>query len=117
MTVFGGNFLAGDVHSSVTMDRHLEGSFDAVAFGSVCRSLLTISYVLPQVISVIDGFTTVKAFFLFDGSFTVMLLQRSFVGEKSYTLLAFLVGSFDQTFHRLINLPHLLISRGKHGFK
>ena len=64
---------------------------------------------LVQVISGVDGFSTVGASLLFDGTFTVVLLQRSFVGEKSFTPLVFAVGFFEKTFHRLLNLPHLLI--------
>ena len=56
-------------------------------------------------------------FSFFDGRFTVVLLQHSATGEKPCTPLAFAVGSFDQIFHRFLNLPHLPISFGKHGFK
>ena len=72
---------------------------------------------LLQIISVIDGFTTLGAFLLFDGRFTVMLLERNLVGEESGTPLAFVFGSFYQTFHRLLNLSHLLVSRCKRGFE
>ena len=64
-----------------------------------------------QVISAVDGFTDVGVFLIFDGRFTVVLLL-----VVSCTLLAFVIGFFNQTFHRLLNLPHL-ISHGKHGFK
>ena len=49
---------------------------------------------LLEVISAIDGFATVGAFLLFDVRLTVVLLERSFVGEKSGTPLAFVFGSF-----------------------
>ena len=45
------------------------------------------------------------------------ILGRSFIWEKSGTPLAFVFGSFNQTFHWLLNLLHLLISRCKHGFE
>ena len=32
LTVFGGNFLAGDVHSSVTMDRHVKSPYSLEAY-------------------------------------------------------------------------------------
>ena len=56
-------------------------------------------------------------FFLFDGRFTVLLLQPSFVGKKSCTPLAFVVCSLDQTFCWSLNLPQFFFSRGKLGFK
>ena len=49
---------------------------------------------LLQVISAIDGFNTLGTFLLFDGRFTVVLLERNFVAEESGTPLAF--GSFHQ---------------------
>ena len=72
---------------------------------------------LLQVISTIDSFTTVGAFLLSDGSLTVVLLESSFVGKESGTPLAFVFGSFYQTFHWLLILSHLLVSRRKHGFE
>ena len=75
---------------------------------------------LVQVIDAIDGFTImgiVRTFFLFDGTFTVMLLERSFVAEKSETLLALVLGSFYWTLYRLLDLSHLLVNRRKHGFE
>ena len=86
-------------------------------FARVCRSLLTTSQWLLWVISMIDSFTRVGPFLLFDLRFTVVLLERSFIWEKSRTPLAFEFGSFNQIFHWLLDLPHLLINRCKHGFE
>ena len=47
----------------------------------------------------------------------MVLLEHSFVGEEYGTSPAFMFGSFYQTFHRLLNLLHLLVSRCKHGFE
>ena len=65
----------------------------------------------------IDGFTTVKAFPFFNGKLTVVLFERSFVGEESGTPLVFVLCSFYQTFHWLLSLSHLPVSRRKHGFE
>ena len=49
---------------------------------------------LLQVISATDGFATVGTFLFFEGRFTVVLLECSFVGEESGTPPAFAFGSF-----------------------
>ena len=79
---------------------------------------------LLKVISVIDGFTTVGAFLFFDGRFTVVLLDRSFIKEESGTPLAFVFGSFlsniplvAQSVASPRQSPYLLVSRQKHGFE
>ena len=82
-----------------------------------CRSLLAISSVLLEVISAIDSFTTVGAFILLDGRFMVVLLEYCFVGKESGTLFAFVLGSYYQTLHWLLNLLHFLVSLREHGFE
>ena len=65
----------------------------------MCRSLSTTSELLLQVISAIDGFTTVEKFLFFDGRFTVVLLEWSFIREESGTPLGFVFRQF------LSNIP------------
>ena len=65
----------------------------------MCRSLLTPSELLLQVISAIDGSTTVEIFLFFDGRFTVVLSERSFIGEESGTPFGFVFRHF------LSNIP------------
>ena len=56
-------------------------------------------------------------FLLLGLKFTLVLVECSFDWEKSATPLAFVFGSFNQIFHWLLNLLHLLIRCCKHGFE